>query len=144
MQHLIFVYGTLKQGFRNHPVNQGERVAGEFTTVQPLPLYIVGPRYLPWLVNQPGEGYPVHGELYEVNDEGLARMDELEALHLPDWYVREPVQVREPSGRLWSCQVYFGSASRLQLDAVHAGPLPAYTQEHAEQRVAALRGAGLL
>lgn len=144
MQHLIFVYGTLKQGFRNHHVNQGERVPGCFTTVQPLPLYIVGPRHLPWLVNQPGRGLPVQGELYQVDDDGLARMDELEALHLPDWYAREPLQVRDEAGRVWDCQVYFGAAARLQLDDVHSGPVAAYTQEHAEQRIAAMRAAGLL
>ncbi|WP_374435588.1 gamma-glutamylcyclotransferase family protein [Inhella sp.] len=138
MSHLIFVYGTLKQGFRNHHINHGERLPGVFHTVAALPLYVVGPNHLPWLVNAPGQGEPVAGELYRVDDAGLARMDELEQIERPDWYLRQPLQVRGEDGRVWDCEVYFGAASRLQLDPVHLGPVPAYTQEHAALRERAL------
>ena len=40
----LFVYGSLKEGFPNFHVNQGRRVPGEFRTVRPHPLYLVGGR----------------------------------------------------------------------------------------------------
>lgn len=138
VNHLIFVYGTLKQGFRNHAVNRGERLPGVFHTVQSFPLYVVGPNHLPWLVHAPGQGVPVAGELYRVDSSGLAQMDELEQIERPDWYRRMPLQVRGEDGRLWDCEVYFGAERRLSLDAVHLGPLPAYTLEHAAMRERAL------
>lgn len=138
MAHLIFVYGTLKLGFRNHPINQGRRVAGEFVTAESFPLYVVGPNHLPWLVHRAGEGVPVQGEVYEVDDAGLARMDELERITAPQWYRRLPLQVRAADGRLLDCQAYFGDAVRLTLDAVHFGPVASYTQDHAAHRERAL------
>ena len=138
MSHLIFVYGTLKQGFRNHRINEGERLPGVFHTLAALPLYVIGPNHLPWLVNAPGQGEPVAGELYEVDDAGLARMDELEQIERPDWYRREPLQVHGEDGKVWDCEAYFGAARRLELDAVHLGPVPAYTQAHAALREHAL------
>jgi gamma-glutamylcyclotransferase (GGCT)/AIG2-like uncharacterized protein YtfP len=49
MLHRIFVYGTLKEGFRNHHVNLGTRLPGDFMTEQPFPLYVIGEFGLPWL-----------------------------------------------------------------------------------------------
>lgn len=140
MSHLIFVYGTLKQGFRNHAINAGERLPGVFHTVAALPLYVVGPNHLPWLVHAPGQGEPVAGELYRVDAAGLARMDELEQIERPDWYRRQTLQVRDAEGRVWDCEAYFGAARRLQLDPVHLGPVAEYTQEHAALRERALAG----
>jgi hypothetical protein len=39
---LLFVYGTLKQGFGNHHINAGTRVPGDYVTAQPHGVYIVG------------------------------------------------------------------------------------------------------
>ena len=131
MQHLIFVYGTLKQGFRNHPVNHGQRQAGDFLTAQRLPLYVIGPRCLPWLVEHPGQGEQVRGELYEVDDAGLACMDELEQIERPNWYRRAPIRLLRqdaPEQGELMAQVYFGAAERVGQETVHAGPLPEYTQ----------------
>ena len=72
MSHPVFVYGTLKQGFPNFHINHGERVGAEFLTAQAFPMYIVGTRRLPWLVNRPGQGHHVLGQLYLVDEAGLA------------------------------------------------------------------------
>ncbi len=40
--HRVFVYGTLKEGFRNFHVNRGTRLPGEFVTEQAFPLYVIG------------------------------------------------------------------------------------------------------
>lgn len=126
----VFVYGTLKKGFRNHPVNDGRRVEGEFETAERLPLYLVGRRRLPWLVDRPGDGHHVVGELYEVDPPALARLDELEQIGRPGWYVRRTIAIR-PKGtlRTMPAQVYFGVPERLETDTVHAGPIAEYTLE---------------
>ncbi len=134
MPNLLFVYGTLKQGHRNAHINQGVRVPGEFVTVERFPLYLIGPMVLPWLVNHPGQGDPVVGELYEVDDAALARTDALERLTEPDWYTRAEIAVRrrdDPRAPAQRAFVYFGSAARLPTEVVHLGPVAEYTRPHA-------------
>lgn len=139
--HLVFVYGTLQQGHRNAHVNQGRTLPGRYRTVQRWPLYVIGPSFLPWLSHTPGDGEHVLGELVEVDDAALARMDALEQLDRPDWYRRAPIEVqREEGGAVVQAEAYFGAPSRLTMDAVHAGPLLAYTLEVAA-RFAAEPGA---
>ncbi len=131
---LVFVYGTLKQGFCNAHVNTGRRVPGAFISVERLPLYVIGPTQLPWLVNRPGQGERVIGELYEVDDAALARMDALERITEPDWYSRGRIAVRaldDPQAPPLTAQVYFGSAARAEREAAHFGPLAEYAQQHA-------------
>ncbi len=127
----VFVYGTLKQGFRNFHVNRGTRIGGSFVTVQAFPLYIVGPFGLPWLVHDPGRGQPVLGQVFEVDDAGLAEMDGLERVNDADWYTRQPLDVRPAEGGPELAVVaYFGSAARLASETVHHGPLAEYTDAH--------------
>ncbi|TYI16521.1 hypothetical protein ES332_A08G261000v1 [Gossypium tomentosum] len=80
---LIFTYGTLKRGFSNHVLLQdlmrtGDAVfKGSYQTVEKYPL-VCGPYRVPFLLNLPGSGHRVTGELYAVSSRGLARVDELE------------------------------------------------------------------
>lgn len=126
--HLIFVYGTLQQGHRNAHVNQGRTRPGRYRTEERWPLWVLGPTFLPWLTHTPGEGLQVTGELVEVDDAGLARMDALEQLDRPDWYRRAPIALRPEGGgeRVWA-EAYFGAPARVAMETVHAGPLEAYT-----------------
>ncbi|MFD2451175.1 gamma-glutamylcyclotransferase [Ideonella paludis] len=48
---LIFVYGTLKEGFPNAHLNQGRRVLGHFRTVQRFPFMWCA---CPWRTAHPG------------------------------------------------------------------------------------------
>ena len=131
MAHLIFTYGTLKQGYPNFHVNRGVRVLGVFVTVQAYPLWILGATHLPWLVQQPGAGHPVAGELYRVDDAGLAAMDVLEQIDEPDWYERVRINVQpRGGGEAVDTWVYFGTAGRVARETVHAGPLSEYTLQH--------------
>lgn len=137
----VFVYGTLKQGMRNHHVNRGRRLPGQFVTAQPHPLFIVGPRLLPWLLPRPGSGHPVRGEVYEVSEEELAAMDALEGVGRPGWYERRLTEVRPDDARARAdglvraspvqAWVYFGSELGFSRARVQAGPMPEYTAEHA-------------
>lgn len=134
---LVFVYGTLKEGFANFGINRGERVPGRYVTELALPMYILGAQQVPWLVNRPGEGEPVRGELYRVDDAVLADMDRLEQIDEAGWYRRETIRVRAldahgaaGTGPLIEAFVYFGDAARVSRETVHAGPLPEFLPEH--------------
>lgn len=94
MPTFIFVYGTLKEGFPNFHLNAGRRVAGSFRTRQLFPFYVVKlptEDRAPWLLNSPGEGHQVVGQVFEVDPSELAVMDVFEEVHLPTGYVRVPV-----------------------------------------------------
>ncbi len=128
----VFVYGTLKQGFRNFHVNRGTRLPGVFVTLQAFPLYVIGEFGLPWLVHEPGQGQRVRGQVFEVDADALAAMDALECVDQPGWYTRLPLSVQAAAGDTAHIQAaaYFGSAARLAVDAVHHGPLAEYTPAH--------------
>jgi gamma-glutamylaminecyclotransferase len=135
----VFVYGTLKQGFRNHAINRGVRRPGGFTTVEALPLYIVGERFLPWLLNRPGQGFRVHGELYDCDAATLDEMDRLEGVGTPGWYGRQlwirPGAHLDGGSQALYAWVYFGSEAGFARSACHFGPIPEYTQAHAREFV---------
>ncbi|XP_021860047.2 putative gamma-glutamylcyclotransferase At3g02910 [Spinacia oleracea] len=82
-KRLIFTYGTLKKGFSNHRLMEELLTAGDatyvgaFRTAERYPL-VCGPYRVPFLLNLPGEGDKVWGEVYMVSEKGLARLDELE------------------------------------------------------------------
>ncbi len=128
--HRVFVFGSLKQGFCNFHVNRGQRVGGDFVTVERYPLYILGDENLPWLVPAAGDGHHVVGQVFEVDDATLANMDRLERIDEPLWYHRVAITVQPRDGGAASTAwVYFGNHERLQLETVHAGPVPEYTPE---------------
>ncbi|KAL6516905.1 hypothetical protein OROHE_018193 [Orobanche hederae] len=100
---LIFVYGTLKRGFYNHKLIEdliGTRDAtylGRHTTAEAFPL-VCGPHGIPYLINLPGSGRRVRGELYSVSPgQGRARLDELEGLDRGH-YERLPMAVLAEEG----------------------------------------------
>lgn len=133
MSSLVFVYGTLKEGFSNFAVNSGTRVPGEFVTAERYPLYVLGQLHLPWLIDTPGEGHHVVGQLFEVDATGLARMDLLEQVDDPRWYRRATMLVRRKSdaeAAATAAMVYFGSDLALQTEVVHFGPVAEYTRLH--------------
>lgn len=84
-RRLVFTYGTLKRGFSNHRlmedlIDSGHAsFVGACCTSARYPL-VCGPYRVPFLLNMPGRGDRVCGEVYEVSDVALARMDELEGI----------------------------------------------------------------
>ena len=66
MRIRVFVYGTLKEGFPNFGTNTGTRIPGLFVTKERYPLYLVGQRHSPWMINTPGKGTQVIGQVFEV------------------------------------------------------------------------------
>lgn len=129
----LFVYGSLKEGYPNFHVNRGRRVAGHFVTALPYPFYLVDGG-LPCLLNQPGQGLPVQGQLFEVDAAALAAMDALERLGEPGGYTRERIAVRPlhaPDAAPVEAWVYCQSPEMLQRPGPHLGPLAEYTHAHA-------------
>jgi gamma-glutamylaminecyclotransferase len=92
MLRKVFVYGTLKKGEPNHhwlsqTANGYSKFLCRASTMQKMPL-VVATRYnIPFLLNKPGVGNYVTGEVYEVDDQMLAKLDELE--DYPNFYDRE-------------------------------------------------------
>ncbi len=87
MQHLVFVYGTLKKGFGNHRLLASAELLGAAQTVERFAMYSTG---VPIVVKEESVS-PIFGELYRVDEETLVCLDSLEG-H-PDWYRREEVEV---------------------------------------------------
>lgn len=131
---LVFVFGTLKQGFPNFATNQGRRIGTVFRTLDRHPLLLVGERCVPWLIDSPGLGERVAGELYEVNAAALAAMDELEGVGRPDGYRRRALRVQAASlgdDAVVLAQVYMKRADQVVEADVQLGPLAEYTPAHA-------------
>ena len=132
MNHEIFVYGTLKSGYPNHHHNVGVRKTGTFRTVEQFPLVLTGPRYSPCLIYSPGEGYPVRGDVYRVDDEGLALMDKLERIEAPDGYRRLQILIiSETQLPLDEVTVYAYLKKANSVRDIRQGPLQEYSLEHA-------------
>jgi gamma-glutamylcyclotransferase (GGCT)/AIG2-like uncharacterized protein YtfP len=74
MTHRVFVYGTLKSGFRNHYLLNGCELLGAASTV---PTYKMIENGFPVIMPDP-EGTPLAGEIYTVDVDTLARLDEQE------------------------------------------------------------------
>jgi gamma-glutamylaminecyclotransferase len=129
---LLFVYGSLKQGFPNAHVNTGRRRPGSFRTRERLPFYLVGAGHLPCLVLQPGRGLQVLGQLFDVTAADLAAMDRLERVDDPQGYRRVRIGVEQVGeGGVFDAFVYVQQATRLDPAQALIGPLAEYTPEHA-------------
>jgi gamma-glutamylaminecyclotransferase len=80
----LFVYGTLKRGFPLHERGlTGARFLGPYRTVSKYPLYVAGPRFTPMMLDEPGVGMRVEGELYEIGDDRLSWLDAIEHIAEP-------------------------------------------------------------
>jgi gamma-glutamylcyclotransferase (GGCT)/AIG2-like uncharacterized protein YtfP len=89
----IFLYGTLKSGGVSHRLLAGQRLIGAART---------GPDYLlyqldgyPGMVPAPGAGRTIEGEVWEVDLECLARLDEWEGT-AGGLFARIPVRLLPP------------------------------------------------
>jgi len=132
---LLFVYGSLKEGFPNFHVNRGRRLQGQFATAQPHPLVLVNGR-LPCLLPLPGTGHNVIGQLFEVSPVELTAMDELERVGVPGGYARVELEVQNlgvPSQAPIKAFAYVQDPELLNQPGEHVGPLSEYTSEHAKR-----------
>ena len=136
MSHLVFVFGTLKEGFPNFGSNVGVRVPGHFETVKRYPLHLVGERHSPWMVNAPGSGEHVIGQVFNVDANALQKMDYLERVTEEDGYQRIVIKVRSCAAAQSPEQevfAYLKHPKHLSTAAIMCGPLKEYSLDHAAQ-----------
>ncbi len=115
---LLFVYGTLKRGGRNHPYLAKERFVGEACTVPGWAMYDVGG--YPGLVAAPDSDRSVPGELWDVSDETLVRLDQLEGVDA-GIFARVSIPLRNgPAAQAQAYHYILGIVGRRQVD----GPWP--------------------
>jgi gamma-glutamylcyclotransferase (GGCT)/AIG2-like uncharacterized protein YtfP len=80
---LLFVYGTLKRGCRNHDLLADQEFLGEVQTLPRYRLFDTGS--YPCLVEDQTRGIAISGELWRVEELCLPRLDCLEEVpHLFD------------------------------------------------------------
>ena len=78
----VFVYGSLKKGFHNNRYLTDSKLIGNFDTEDKFKMFDLG--YFPAVVFD-NTGYPLRGELYEVDRSTFKNLDSLEGYpHLYD------------------------------------------------------------
>lgn len=87
----IFVYGTLKRGQPNNyrmfdSANGKAKFLASARTTREYPLVIASKYNVPFLLNIPGKGHRVEGEIYRVDDQMLTFLDDFETV--PTMYQR--------------------------------------------------------
>lgn len=82
---MIFVYGSLKQNFHNHPSMENIRATfiGNCCTMFPIYDMISMNDSYPAVING---NYNISGELYEINERDIEKLDSLEGY--PNFYDR--------------------------------------------------------
>lgn len=140
----LFVYGSLMRHGKNHHIlrdGPGEAcLVGKATTVLPFPLILVPPFFSPPMLNAPGHGFRVQGELWDVDDKTLAALDELECVEHPRTpFARMRILVQHSGGPQAMAQAYlFTHVNWQRLASRHPRSyqcFPAYTPEMAARYV---------
>ena len=124
--HKVFVYGTLKKGFPNHQTGMAGAVyVGRVRTIVAFPLVVGGRWFSPSLIDEPGVGRRVFGELYEVSDQKLKLLDLMEGTQHPQGYRR--ITVRLENIRCGDeCDAWTYVKERKVIDVIHSDPLDEY------------------
>lgn len=98
---LVFVYGTLKVNQPNHywlsdASNGLSNFIAAGKTIERFPL-VIGTRYsIPFLIDERGVGNFIEGEIYEVDENMLEKLDELEGY--PNFYTRTQIDIKDANG----------------------------------------------
>lgn len=97
----VFVYGTLKTNEANHHLivdlsNGHAQLVGLGETIEKYPLTIATRYNIPFLLNVPGKGHCVSGEIYAVDDVKLKQLDAFEGV--PRFYQRIEIDVAMANG----------------------------------------------
>jgi gamma-glutamylaminecyclotransferase len=89
----LFVYGTLKRGHSNHGYLRGQQFISMAMTLPRFRLHDLGG--YPGMVLDERDGISIHGEIWDVDADCLARLDELEDIEGGE-YQREIIPLMPP------------------------------------------------
>lgn len=121
----VFVYGTLKRGFPFYELGlSAEQYLGPVKTVQPYPMLIALSFYGPVMLDQPGKGRHVTGELFNVSEATLPTLDKLEDVGKPGSF-RSVIAVEPLTGGLRLDAIGY-MKDETWLDPVHSDYLSDY------------------
>ena len=118
MPNLVFVYGSLRKGFTNNHILEGARFRGVAKTYEnnfQMRAFCYG---YP-AVSLKKNGSAILGEVYEVSDWGLARLDRLEG-H-PHFYRRKLVSVKFGNNRSAEAYIYLLPAKDNRGEVIESG-----------------------
>jgi gamma-glutamylaminecyclotransferase len=121
----IFIFGTAKQGFPQHDAGVADAPClGPYRTIERYPVIIGGLWYAPMMFDEPGTGLQVHGELYVLDVDQLARLDELESMGTPGNF-RRPVRIERIGNRAITTAFAYMKSRALAVP-VHSGYIADY------------------
>jgi len=95
---LLFVYGTLKHGQRNHHLLAGQEYLGEVQTAAYYRLVDCGA--YPGLVEDHLEGRSIQGEVYLIDEAMMHRLDILEGA--PSLFKLQPIELETHSPKVFA------------------------------------------
>jgi gamma-glutamylcyclotransferase (GGCT)/AIG2-like uncharacterized protein YtfP len=128
---MVAVYGTLKRGFGNNRILQGQsyrgdqlepaRFIGEAVTVAKYPMVCKNVPF-PYLFSDEGIGHQIKCEVFDVISPAMMQdLDRLESV--PGHYHRKTVEVKlSTTGKIMSVFMYFASRPFNQTDLSRCGP----------------------
>jgi gamma-glutamylcyclotransferase (GGCT)/AIG2-like uncharacterized protein YtfP len=117
--NLIFVYGTLMQGYNNHSFIQDGKFISKAQTCE---LYQMTAEGIPF-VDKNIATSQIQGELYQIND--IVELHNLDCLEgHPDFYCREIVSVEDSQGKEHKAWIYF--CSRPNANVIASGDYKDY------------------
>lgn len=102
--HRVFVYGTLKRGLRNHHFLEHAAFVGEAHT---LTKYRMLDGSFPVLRDSGADLKQVRGEVYDVDEKTLEKLDELESVD-SGMYERVKIDVAVSGGKASRAFIYIG------------------------------------
>ena len=91
---LVFVYGSLKRGYKLHYLLESQLFVADAVTQPLYRLFDLGS--YPGLIEWP-EGLAIHGEVYQVDADGLTQLDEVEGV-AERLYVRRQISLQTSIG----------------------------------------------
>ena len=127
--HKVFIYGTLKRGFPNHEAGlAAAQFLGCVRTLEAYPLVIGGRWFSPYLIDEPGQGQRVFGELFAVDAAGLALLDRMEGVGRPEGYRRICVAVAGPQGQT-ALDAWTFVKDRAAIAVIHSAAMAEYRHD---------------
>jgi gamma-glutamylcyclotransferase (GGCT)/AIG2-like uncharacterized protein YtfP len=130
--HYVFVYGSLLSGLYNHYHLNEAKLLGEATSAtHSYSMWVGHTKSFPFLIEGSEKAY---GELYEVNEDTLRKLDVLES-H-PNFYQRFS-RVFECRGVYITAWVYMFQNSVQKMERVYGNDWKKFLETQKEQKAAA-------